>query len=249
MMRVNTSSPFQDAPKPTTSFTENEVRKYREWFRLIDSDTNGTVDIGELSYVLLSTGILANVQEVKQFFGAADVDNSGGITFEEFLSVMDSYVKAKKIKVQKLNDVIKLGQILSKEIMISQERRAVLMKHIVENSTMRAHQLDIALDSVSTRGPGKRNLKKQLSIGSVIERNEAELEESSACLREIGRIVSREKRNMGIHLPSNCVQQKLQLTVLPSVDSVLSSQALDLVNQKHWKHYSISDKSDAEVSA
>ena len=252
MRRINptTLSPFQDdAPKsiPTT-FTEKELAKYRQWFRLMDADTTGTVDIGELSSILLSTGILSNQGQVKQFFGAADIDNSGGITFEEFLSVMENYAKAKKINVQKLNHVIKSGKLLSTDTLISQERRSVLMKHIVHNSTLRERQLDIAFNGAPVRGHGKKNFKKQLSIGSVIDRNEMDLEESSECLRGIGQIVSQVKHDMGIQMPPDCEEQKAQFSVLPSVASVLSPHALGLVDQKHWKHYSISNMSDAEVS-
>ena len=255
MRRVNsiTLSPFgADVVKPLlTSFTEKEVKKYRQWFSLLDSNNTGSVDIGELSSVLLSTEILSSQQQVKQFFSAADCDNSGGITFDEFLSAIDNHVRAKKIKIQKLNDVVKSKAILSKETLLSQERRTVLMKHIVDNSLTRARQLDAAFESAPACGPGQRKLKKQLSLKSMIAKNEIELEESSECLRDIGHLVSQAWQDMRkLASPHNVHCSELsQYGVLPSVESVLSSAALDLVNQKHWKHYSISNKSDTEVSS
>lgn len=212
----------------------------------MDADDTGTVDISELSAVLLSTGILNNQREVSTLFEVADADKSGGITFDEFLSVIDSYVKSKKIKIGKLDSVVKSGGILSKETLLSQERRGVLMKHVVDNSTLRARQLEFAFDGVPTRGRGaRRRLVKQNSIGSVIRKNEIELDESSESIRHLCAIVRQSSIELGENTDPEYMPQKSH--ILPPVENVLSPQVLALVNQKHWKHYSISEQSDMEI--
>lgn len=231
------------------AFTSQDIEKYRKWFCLLDADNTATVDIGELGSVLLSTGILNNQKEVANFFDVCDSDHSGGITFDEFLSVISTYVKANKIKIQKLNRVVKNGMTLSKETILSQERRMVLMKHIVDKSTLRARQLDIAFDGVQARGhAGRRKVKRQLSIGSVIEKNEAELDSSSESVMNISEIVRKNSVELAPNLDTSHTTLQSKFTVLPPVEAVLSSAALALVNQKHWKHHSIALKSDAEVS-
>jgi hypothetical protein len=230
------------------AFSVQEIQKYRKWFSLMDADNTATVDIGELGSVMLSTGILNNQKEVADYFDMCDLDNSGGITFDEFLNAIAFHVKASKIKIEKLNRVVRNGSILSKETVLSQERRMVLMKHIVDNSTMRARQLDIAFDGAVARGhAGRRKMKRQLSIGSVIEKNEAELDSSSESVMYISEIVRKHCADLAPNDHTNQALSRSQFAVLPPVEMVLSPAALALVNQPHWKHHSIAGQSDTEV--
>ena len=60
--------------------------RLREVFQRIDDDGNGEIDIEELSKVLRSAG--ATKKEIRHIFNAANLDKKGGISFDEFKSVL-----------------------------------------------------------------------------------------------------------------------------------------------------------------
>lgn len=62
--------------------------KIREIFQRIDDDGNGEIDFAELSRVLQSAG--AKKKDIQNIFNAANLDKEGGISFNEFKTVLMS---------------------------------------------------------------------------------------------------------------------------------------------------------------
>ncbi len=73
---------------PKSRWRIKEKRSLKEWFDRLDQDGSGDIDVEELADPLLSSGITKSVAEVKSLVGSFDDDNSGGIGFQEFLSIM-----------------------------------------------------------------------------------------------------------------------------------------------------------------
>lgn len=73
---------------PKSRWHIKEKRSLKEWFDKLDQDGSGDIDVEELADPLLSSGITKSVSEVKYLVGSFDHDNSGGIGFQEFLSIM-----------------------------------------------------------------------------------------------------------------------------------------------------------------
>ena len=73
---------------PKSRWHIKEKRSLKEWFDRLDQDGSGDIDVEELADPLLSSGITKSVAEVKSLVGSFDDDNSGGIGFQEFLSIM-----------------------------------------------------------------------------------------------------------------------------------------------------------------
>jgi len=62
--------------------------RIREIFQRIDDDGNGEIDFAELSRVLQSAG--AKKKDIQNIFNAANLDKEGGISFNEFKTVLMS---------------------------------------------------------------------------------------------------------------------------------------------------------------
>lgn len=74
--------------KSTKELTEDEVEDYKEAFNNFDIDGNGSIDEGELGVVMRSLGYSPTNQQLKDMMQKVDTDGSGGISFEEFVAMM-----------------------------------------------------------------------------------------------------------------------------------------------------------------
>ena len=68
--------------------TKKEISKYKEAFRSLDRDGNGSISIQELGTLLSSLGQAPSSAELEQIIIEVDTDKSGNIEFEEFLVMM-----------------------------------------------------------------------------------------------------------------------------------------------------------------
>ena len=68
--------------------SKKEIAKYKEAFRALDRDGNGSISIQELGTLLSSLGQVPTPDELQQIIIEVDTDKSGNIEFEEFLVMM-----------------------------------------------------------------------------------------------------------------------------------------------------------------
>ena len=92
---------------PETQWRIKEKRSLRSWFDRLDRDHSGEIDVEELADPLLSTGLAKSMSEVKSLIRRVDEDNSNGIGFKEFLTVMKTKKDRGSDKVRGSNKKIK----------------------------------------------------------------------------------------------------------------------------------------------
>ena len=68
--------------------TSDQLEELREAFQTFDIDRSGSIDAKELGYVFRSLGINATKKEVYAMLRRVDVDDSGTISFGEFVTLM-----------------------------------------------------------------------------------------------------------------------------------------------------------------
>jgi len=74
---------------------DRRVRKIlKPFFKMFDSNHNGSLDKTELSHVLLELHENLPADKVDEMFNAADSDHNGSITFDEFCDMIILYVKS-----------------------------------------------------------------------------------------------------------------------------------------------------------
>lgn len=57
-------------------------------FNTLDEDGGGSIGVEELEVPLISTGLVPSRNDVRGLIDKVDVDNTGGIEFPEFLSII-----------------------------------------------------------------------------------------------------------------------------------------------------------------
>ncbi|CAM9990405.1 unnamed protein product [Ectocarpus sp. 6 AP-2014] len=76
------------AAKTTKELSEEEIEDYKEAFSNFDKDGNGNIDELELGVVMRSLGYSPTNQQLKEMMAKVDTDQSGGISFDEFVAMM-----------------------------------------------------------------------------------------------------------------------------------------------------------------
>jgi hypothetical protein len=184
-------------------FTEAQLMKYRKWFNAMDTDSSGSVNVEELSSVLLSSGIMKYKYEVENMFRAADCDRSGEISFEEFVSGIGSTIAAGKLQLHRLDALVDETNILSAETMLSQARREILMEHIIHNTTQRTAEIERAsnfVEDVSRRGGVRRkqqviclnDIKGHRTLDTLVDHHQAHRLKSQQTISHLSRVLSAE---------------------------------------------------------
>lgn len=185
-------------------FTEAQLMKYRKWFNAMDTDSSGTVNIDELSTVLLSSGVLKYKYEVENMFRQADVDKSGEISFEEFVSGIGSTIASGKLQLHKLDELVDETNVLSAETMLSQARREILMEHIIDNSLQRAAEIErasIRIDEERNRSKSRRrqhiialtDIKKHKTLDNLVQQHHLTRMKSMHTISQLSKVLSTER--------------------------------------------------------
>jgi Ca2+-binding EF-hand superfamily protein len=68
-----------------SSLTPKDVKLMKELFAMCDSDGDGELRRPELGQVMTDLGITHTLEDLDSLFKQLDTDNSGTVTFEEFL--------------------------------------------------------------------------------------------------------------------------------------------------------------------
>lgn len=184
-------------------FTEAQLMKYRKWFDAMDTDKSGTVNIEELSTVLLSSGVLKYKYEVENMYRLADIDKSGEISFEEFVSGIGSTIASGKLQLHKLDELVDETNVLSAETMLSQARREILMEHIIHNSSQRAAEIErasIRIDEERNRTKSRRrqhiiaftDIKKHKTLENLVQQHQLTRMKSMHTISQLSQVLSAE---------------------------------------------------------
>ena len=87
------------------NYSNADKRMLRKWFRALDYDGSGEVNVEELQDPLLSSGILKTREQVVRVLANVDKNNTMGIDFEEFLLALGANKFADDTKIKKLQQM------------------------------------------------------------------------------------------------------------------------------------------------
>jgi hypothetical protein len=235
-----------------SSFSPQQIQKYQKWFSLMDFDGSGKISCQELTTTLISAGILKNKKEAYLMFRYADVDYSHDICLDEFLFGIISYSRIHHIPLQKLEDIIEETNLLSKETLISQQRRGVLIQYVLNHSIIRDRVVDRSVNSASMLGDRRAKYRKMSSIGTISKSHELLRQKCADAVQQIEFIVKQSATQINKACRINvektdaeAIKHEASMGLQPAIESVLSPKLLPLINQPVWKHYSNSDTMDS----
>ena len=126
--------------------SKEKLFKYRQWFMSIDADGSGTVDRSELFDSFVSSGVVASSKTCGKLFEVMDVDGTGEVDFDNFIRTITSSSMSKAVQMHKLDSMINSQSALSTETLLSQERRKILMKFVVDKDKLH----DFEIESLTT---------------------------------------------------------------------------------------------------
>jgi hypothetical protein len=113
----------------------------RKWFKELDYDGSGEVNVEELQDPMLSSGILKTREQVVRVLANVDRNGTMGIDFEEFLVALSANKLADKSKLKRLQEM-SAHPFFSVDTLITEERRKKLFKSIVKQSQLRQAEID-----------------------------------------------------------------------------------------------------------
>jgi hypothetical protein len=126
---------------PHQTYTNEQKRMLRKWFRALDTDGSGEVNVEELQDPLLSSGILKTREQVVRVLANVDKNNTMGIDFEEFLMALGANKFADETKLKKLQQM-SADPFFETDTLLTSERRKKLIKSILRRCEERQQQID-----------------------------------------------------------------------------------------------------------
>lgn len=127
---------------PAVDFTNRDKRLLRNWFRELDYDGSGEVDVNELQDPLLSAGILRTKEQVMRVLSNIDRNNTMGIDFEEFLLALRGNQLADQSKVKMLQDFSQNEYDFDMTTLLNEERRKKLLESVITSLERREKRVD-----------------------------------------------------------------------------------------------------------
>lgn len=215
------------------TFSQSQIQKYQKWFSLMDFDGSGKISCQELTTTLISAGILKNKKEVYLMFRYADVDYSQDICLDEFLYGIVAYSKARQIPLQKLEDIVEETNMLSKETLISQQRRGILIQYVLNNSIIRDRVVDRTINANNTMGDRRNKYRKMSSIGTISKSHEILRQKCADAVQQIEFIVkqSASQINKVCRINNSDQNLKSQSQLQPQLES--QSQSQQIISQSN----------------
>lgn len=122
-------------------YSNLEKRMLRKWFKELDYDGSGEVNVEELQDPMLSAGILKTREQVVRVLANVDKNGTMGIDFEEFLVALSANKLADKSKLKKLQEM-SAHPYFDVDTLITAERRKKLLKSIIKQCQMRQTEID-----------------------------------------------------------------------------------------------------------
>ena len=130
--------------------SEDQKADVREAFNLFDTSGSGVIDTKDLKVAMRALGFEPRKEEIKKMVGEVDKDNTGQLSFENFLSLMatkmaEKDTKEEILKAFKLFDDDETGK-------ISFQNLKRVAKELGENLTDEELQVRFKLTSRQTMG-------------------------------------------------------------------------------------------------
>ncbi|OCL00910.1 calmodulin [Cenococcum geophilum 1.58] len=72
----------------TEALTNEQISEYRQAFAAFDKDGNGEITSEELGEMMRSLGLEPSETELQDIINEVDLDNTGSIDFDEFVTMM-----------------------------------------------------------------------------------------------------------------------------------------------------------------
>jgi hypothetical protein len=123
-------------------FTDAQLIRYKEWFHQIDMNRSGSVDVGELSAMLIGAGVVKNRRQARIIFKDMDTNGNGSISFNEFLAVVADSETKRRMQVKRLDAFVASESLLDPDTLLSLERRHIIMQQVIHQTKLRATDID-----------------------------------------------------------------------------------------------------------
>lgn len=137
------------------SLTMAEKRNLRKWFLKMDIDGSGEVGADELQDPLLSAGVVKSRKDIESMLKSVEKNEDNEVTFDNFLRAVNNSKQCKKDKMKSLQ-VMSSDQFFSMDTLLSQERRRMLLKGIVDDAKVRQTKLEASLESDGSQKMSKK---------------------------------------------------------------------------------------------
>ena len=171
---------------PQKRWRIEQKRTLKTWFEGIDKDNSGEIDVNELADPLISTGLARTLSEVTSLVRKIDDNQSSGIDFQEFLTVIKkdgeeakSRATQHKKSTSSWNDVVRKQQIPGAG---SRKKKKNIPSNPIVEFTRRQHNEHMDLESVLIRE--RRKLLLDATMMQA-ERREKALEQISRWRQEM----------------------------------------------------------------
>lgn len=157
---------------PNYKYTNAQKRVLRKWFRALDYDGSGEVNVEELQDPLLSSGIFKTREQVVRVLANVDKNNTMGIDFEEFLLALSGNKLADDSKLKRLQRM-SADPVFDTDTLLTAERRNKLIKSILR----RCEERQAAIDRLYRKYDKPKLSKREREVFEV-ERERLEEEQS-----------------------------------------------------------------------
>eukprot|EP00967_Tisochrysis_lutea_P155196 scaffold310064_cov33-Tisochrysis_lutea.AAC.1 len=153
-----TSSTRKPTGEQRQKLSVEQKRNIRKMFDLLDTNKSGSIDVDELANALSKLGIRSLRDELEDVVKNADIDRSGTIEFEEFVTLWSSYRLS--IEVEQIPELIALEEMRRPgvldclpSILRARETHAVIDKVI--GNTSSGHRKPMKAEPLSTNSSTK----------------------------------------------------------------------------------------------
>lgn len=217
--------------KPKYRYSNAEKRMLRKWFKALDNDGSGEVDVEELQDPLLSSGIFKTREQVVRVLANVDKNNTLGIDFEEFLLALGSNKLADNSKLKRLQEMSSNPD-FETDTLLTYERRNKLIKSILQ----RCEERQVAIDRLYKKYD-KPKLSRREREAFEIERERLEEEQSRSIYLHLKYIhalelVIQDRKEMYQQQDLEGIQEEEEEEVAETTEPKLSSRLTPLVTQK-----------------
>lgn len=223
------------------------IAKYEKWFVAMDANDNGLVSMDELSRVFLSSGIMKRNIDIINMFKACDIDKSNELNFDEFILAIKPYAMSGKLRLDKLDALVENANSLTTETVLSQQRRNLLMHHIVTAAELRQYEVDQwAMSQLQAKQKGNltiaKNKKSIETLSKLHQKHMKRAENIVLTLYPIVRQTSNDLSEKGLGRP--CLRSQLSLNSIQDIEALM---APNLSKSKHDIHL-LADMEDILVA-
>ncbi|KAL6905688.1 hypothetical protein ACP4OV_003289 [Aristida adscensionis] len=135
--------------------SKEQIKEFKEAFVLFDKDGDGTITTKELGTVMQSLGQSPTQAELEEMIAEVDVDGSGSIDFEEFLSLLAR--KARDADAGAEEEIREAFLVFDKDQngFITRDELAQVMRNLGEK--LSEHELAEMLREADVDGDGQIN--------------------------------------------------------------------------------------------